>query len=220
VRRALPVVAALAASICALCSCGLEQWPFLERPGDPAEALPGTPLFQVINVVPRDPIVFRGFELYYKFYGSDQSALQTSESGLTTRAELVTADFWRMCSPGKLTGQTLPYTPLIDCAGDLNDPFTTVVDFDLATPVAHYGGGTPRDIPIRRYATDALGDTKKFDQSELEQTDVDLTSVTVPETGSGGYLNLVIYALSYGLQDFTDQLYSEARYLGYMDYQF
>jgi hypothetical protein len=221
VRRMLPGILAFAAACAALCGCGLEWWPYLEPPGIPDEALPSTPFFQVINVVvvPQE-LEFLGFELYYKFYSSDQASQQTSESGLTTRADLVAAHFWRMCSEGKLSEQTLPSIPLIDVdVGDRGDAFMTRVDFQLLeTPKAVYYYGVPvkeRDIKIRRYATDAVDDTKTFDQSELKETDVDLRSVTWT---SGQYLYLVVYAFRYGLYNFTDQIYSDARYLGYVRY--
>jgi len=216
VKRDLLAVLALAAACGALAGCGLELWPFLDPPGDPIEALPGTPLFQVINVTPRDITVFRGFELYYKFYSYDQETLKTSESGLATRADLVAAHYWRMCSPGKLSAQGLPNTPLIDVdAGDLNLPVITELDFSLVVPEADYQGTVGRTIPIRRYATDTFGNTETFELSALDPTDADLISVTW--TG-GGELYLVVYGLSYGLINFTDQLYSDARYLGYVRY--
>jgi len=222
VRRellALFMAAGAAAAVLALAGCGLEKWPYLEPPGDSPDAEPWTPFFQVINVTPRES-EFLGFELYYKFYSSDQSAQQTSESGLTTRAALVAAHFWRMCSPGKLSEQTLPAIPLIDVdVGDRGDAFLTRLDFQLLeTPKAVYYYGVPvkeRDILIRRYATDSYSNTKTFAQSELTETDIDLASVNYT---SGQYLYLVVYAFSYGLINFTDQLYSDARYLGYVRY--
>ena len=215
-RRELLAILAIAAACGALAGCGLEQWPYLDPPGDPVEADPLTPKFQLINVTPRDAGVFRGFELYYKFYSYDQGTQQTSESGLKTRADLVAAHYWRMCSDGKLSAQGLPTTPLIDVdAGDLNSAFMTELDFSLAVPEADYQGAVGRTIPIRRYATDTFGFTETFESSELDPTDVDLVDVTW--TG-GRELYLVVYGFSYGLINFTDQLYSDARYLGYVRY--
>jgi hypothetical protein len=208
----------LAAVLLALAACGLDYWPYLEPPGDPTEALPGTPIFQVIYNV-TSVTEFRGFEVYYKFYSSDQA----QQTGITTLEGLKAASYHRMCSPGALTQQGLPFVPLIpvDSADRLLPlDFTTELNFRLlVSPYMVYGGTVPPAYDgIRRIATDTPGNTKKFDKSELVETDVDLTSVTWTQVHLDNRLILVIYALSYGLYEINVPLYSTARYLGYMEY--
>jgi hypothetical protein len=216
-RRAL-----LAAVVLALSACGIDLWPYLDPPGVPAVAVPGTPLFEVIYQAPTIA-EFRGFEVYYKFYNSEQPI----QTGITTLEELKAAGFSRMCSPGTLTQQGLPFVPLIpvDVADQNqlppNDTFTTVLDFWLSVPpYMVYGGSVPpANDGIRRIATDALSNTKTFEESELVKTDVDLANVKWDEVVAVDHkLTLVIYALSYGLYEINVPLYSTARYLGYMEY--
>lgn len=216
VRRAL-----LAAAMLALAACGLEILPYLEPPGDSTKASPGTAVFYVLNQA--TPLAeFRGFELYYKFYSIDQSAEQTSQQSLPDLDALQEAGFQRMYSPGHLSEQSLPLIPVDPL--DRNTPFTTELDFTVVVtmePSADYQGANPpavNPIPIRRAATDGSDNTKTFAQSALDEADVDLVDVTWP--GPGENLNLVVYALSYGLKDYSTPLYSTPRYLGYMDYNF
>jgi hypothetical protein len=206
----------LAAVLLALAACGLDYWPYLEPPGDPTEALPGTPIFQVIYNV-TSVTEFRGFEVYYKFYSSDQ----TRQTGITTLEGLKAANYHRMCSPGTLSMQGLPFVPLIpvDLPSEPLD-FKTELDFRLSvTPYMDYQGVVPPAyVGIRRTATDALSETKTFAKSELVETDADLTDVNWDQVDLDNQLYLVIYALSYGLKDINIPLYSTARYLGYMYY--
>ena len=211
----------LASIALALAACGLDTWPYLEPPGDPTEALPGTPIFQVIYLHPSIS-EFRGFEVYYKFYSSDQP----QQSGITTFEGLKAASYHRMCSPGALTQQGLPFVPLIpvDSADRLLPlDFTTGLNFRLIDPPFMVYGGTvpPAYNGIRRIATDALSNTKTFELAYLDPSDSDLTGVnwdTVNGTVGDHKLYLVIYALSYGLYEINVPLYSTARYLGYMEY--
>jgi hypothetical protein len=206
----------LAAVALSLAGCGLDFWPYLEPPGDPSEASPGTPLFYVLYQVTTVQ-EFRGFEVYYKFYSSDQSR-QTS---LTTLEQLTAAGFHRMCSPGTLSMQGLPFVPLIpvDWASEPLD-FQIVLDFTLSDPpyMDYQGVVPPAYDEIRRTATDTQSNTKTFELSELDESDVDLTDVNWDQVDSDKQLFLVIYALSYGLKDISIPLYSTARYLGYMEY--
>ena len=88
----------LAAGMLALASCGLEIVPDLDPPGIPVPALPGSPFFQVVYIVTAVP-EFRGYEVYYKFYSSDQA----QEDGLASIGELNTAGFHRMIEKRQLT---------------------------------------------------------------------------------------------------------------------
>jgi hypothetical protein len=211
-RRAL-----LAAVVLTLSACGLDTWPYLEPPGDPTEAIHGTELFQVIYNV-TSVAEFRGFEVYYKFYSSDQ----TRQTGITTLEELKAANFRRMCSPGTLSEQGMPFVPLIP-VDRLAEPvdFMTVLDFrPPTTPFMDYQGAAPPAYDgIRRIATDTQSKTKTFDLTELVETDVDLTGVNWTQVNTVDHqLYLVIYALSYGLYEINVPLYSTARYLGNMYY--
>ncbi len=120
VRRAM-----LAAGMLALASCGLEIVPDLDPPGIPTPASPLDPVFRVVYVVTAVP-EFHGYEVYYKFYSSDQA----QEDGLASIGELNAAGFHRMCSPGTLAEQGLPFEPLIPVdIADRGAGFITELNF-------------------------------------------------------------------------------------------
>jgi hypothetical protein len=213
VRRVLLV---LAAACCALGGCGLEQWPYLEPPGT-IEAGPIDPLFRIINV-PTTVTEFRGFEAYYKFYSRDQA----KEIGITTREGLVASGFRRVCSDTGSVASQVPPLVLVD-ALDRGDAFTTTAYFDAPDTAAYasYGGANPPsgdpNIPIRR-AVEEFGVPKEFKRDSFVETDADLSAIWDDVQAQGKELHLVMYALSYGLKELTDPLYSTATYLGYMIY--
>ncbi len=214
----------LAALVTTLTGCGLENLPYLVPPGDSTPASSSTPIFTINNQATSES-AFRGFEVYYKFYSSDQDTLMENQKGLTgiTHDQIVTTyGFTRMCSQGTDSDQTLPYTPLIDVdVADRNTDFPTILYFyyNSETPYADYQGDTPRIIAIRRAAEDTTGEKKTFDDENFEEGDSDLDNVTWNTVTTDGLLYLVIYAFSYGVQDYSTALYSTARYLGYMNYE-
>jgi hypothetical protein len=223
-RKALLAAIVAAAAAFALNSCGLEYITYLEPPAYSSPASPSTPVFIVSNPA-RDAaevLIFTGFELYYKFFNANtQTAEQNLQSGLSTRDQLVsTYHFKRMCTAGTQT-QVPPFIP-VDSA-DRGSEFDMELDFNPvntdspATMV--YGGSVPPTYPygeIRRQAT-YLSEPKTFAKVKLLQTDDDMTGVNWE--GVGQTLNLVVYAISYGVQDYSP-VYSSARYLGYMSYYF
>lgn len=202
----------LAAVVLALASCGLDVWPYLERP-ETIEATPLSAYFQVINVA-TTVAEFRGFEMFYKFTSRDQA----KETGLGTREQLLAAQFRRVCSDSGPVASQVPPLVLVDVA-DRNTVFTTTAYYDapLVPAYAHYGGIVPRDIPLRR-AVEDLGSPKTFEYDSFAGTDADLVAVWDLVHDQGNELHLVMYALSYGLKDLTIPLYSDARYLGFMVY--
>jgi hypothetical protein len=222
-RKALLAAAAAVAAL-TLAGCGLENIPYLTPPAYSSPASPGTPLFVVSNPA-RDAgevLVFRGFELYYKFFNATtQSTDQNIQSGLSTRDQIVsTYSFKRIGTAGTQT-QVYPFIP-VDSA-DRGSEFDTELHFDdvntdsEATMV--YGGGVLPTYPhgtIRRQVT-YLSEPKTFAKNQLLETDDDMAGVDWG--GAGQTLNLVVYAISYGIQDYSP-VYSTARYLGYMSYYF
>lgn len=220
VRWGSPASALLLVAVTALvlAACGLEDTPVPYPPGKPdPPASPGTPVFSVIYNVTTLP-EFRGFEVYYKFFSTDQPL----QDGLKSLAELQAAEFHRMCSPGTIYDQGLPYIPLIPVDPlDRGADFTTELDFWLTFPpfFVYPAANPPPYSGLRRTATDILGETETFELGELDPTDVDLTDVNWTQIGNDQILNLVVYAISYGLQMPSTPLWSdEAIYLGYMSY--
>ncbi|OHD70910.1 MAG: hypothetical protein A2177_09265 [Spirochaetes bacterium RBG_13_68_11] len=205
----------LAAVILALTGCGLENFPYLVPPGCPDPADTGTPIFQLQNQ--RTTVLeFNGFELYYRFFNTELEI----QTGYSTLNQLTANGYSRMCSEGTLSSQIRPLITVDPL--DQDTVFLIILDFsnvENAAPVADYQGANPpavNPIPIRRSAVD-IDQTKTFRQDDLDEGDSDLSTVTYP--GGGDSLYLVVYALSYGLYEYTP-IYSDAVYLGYMDYNF
>lgn len=223
-RNALLAAAALISAL-TLAGCGLENIPYISPPGYSVPATP-TNLAYTVNNPARDAgevLVFRGFELYYKFFNSvSQETERDIQSGLSTRDQIVSSySFHRMCTQGTQP-QVVPFIP-VDAA-DRGTDFDIVLDFSSvgtnSEPTMIYSGTVPLVLPhgtIRREAT-VSGEPKKFAQNQLFAADDDMAGVEWPDT-SGENLDLVVYAVSYGVQDYSP-VYSTARYLGYMRYYF
>jgi hypothetical protein len=217
VRRSVSAALMILAAVAVLAACGLEIVPDLDPPGIPTPAGELTPVFHVIYEVTAIP-EFRGFEVYYKFYSSDQLL----QDGLSAIGELEAAGFHRMCSPGTLSEQGLPYVPLIPVnTADRSAGFSTDLIFNLVlSPYMNYQASSPPPYTGLRRSTTELLETKTFDKNALIRTDIDLVDVNWVQVDSDGRLYLVAYAISYGLYDLNQSLYSSARYLGYMVYNF
>jgi hypothetical protein len=210
-----------AATILALAGCGLDSWPYLDPPGLPEwTASDLREEFQIKNVATAVP-EFRGFELYYKFHTESQ----VRETTIKTREALVSAQFRRVYADTDTLDAFNP--PVIKVAiGDRNTNFDTVAFFtpdnDPANPPFadyDYISGVPvADIALRRAVKD-FGVLKEFDLGSLAVTDEDIAAIWT-EAQTDGYVYLVLYAISYGLKDFSTPLYSEAQYLGFMRYNF
>jgi hypothetical protein len=227
-RRVL-LAAVVAAAALSISTCGLENLAYLLPPVSPADPASLTnPVFTVENPL-RDAaevLVFRGFELYYKFFSSDQSSLRDAQSGLvTTREQLIsTYGFSRMCTEGKLT-QVLPFIP-VDPADRGDDTLEAVLDFNLSssssTPTMSYTGSVPlvgRYGTIRRSVTDLSGEPKTFAFDKMDSGDADLAGINWVLFSTDGILDLVVYAISYGVQDYS-HVYSASTPLGFMEYHF
>ncbi len=77
--------------------------------------------------------MFRGFELYYKFFSSDQSAERDAQaSSLSTREQLASTSygFKRMCAAGTVT-QVYTIRPADRGRLAVTDTLDVVLDFTL-----------------------------------------------------------------------------------------
>jgi hypothetical protein len=224
-RKAL-LAAIATASAFTLAGCGLENIPYISPPGYSVPATP-TNLVYTVNNPARDAgevLVFRGFEVYYKFFNSDtQSTERNIQSGLSTRDQIVSSySFHRMCTQGTQP-QVVPFIP-VD-AVDRGTDFDILLDFssvgtDSEATMTFDPSTVPPVLPhgtVRREATES-GEPKSFAQERLSGTDDDMVGVDFPDA-LGERLDLVVYAISYGVQDYSP-VYSTARCLGYMTYDF
>jgi hypothetical protein len=238
--RAIPILAAIPLLIQ---GCGLEYLTFLNPPGTPGLASSLTPTFTVQATTANNEIEFRGFELYYKFY-SDSSQIQLVPSN-TLESDLRNIyGYVPICSsldPGATTGNLHVNKPLLPVQiGDRGASFAITVNFvslngniDTSQPVVTYSGATAPTQPaandwIRRNVGDNVLGSTTYTQPKLfirrnpsdpptyASTDVDVQGILSIAQTSGNGLTLAIYALSYGKQDITTDIYSTPVYLGYI----
>ena len=129
-RKALLAAAAVFSCCSRFAGCGLENIPYLSPPGYSVPASPSNLVYTVNNPA-RDAgevLVFRGFEVYYKFFNSDSQASERDiQSGLSTRDQIISSyGFHRMCTQGTQP-QVVPFIP-VDAA-DRGTDFDVVLDF-------------------------------------------------------------------------------------------
>lgn len=216
--RRMRAAAGLAAAAIAFSSCGLENVPELPPPDAPdALASDATPLFQVVNhptTVPSDWFfeLKYGFELYYKFYTRDQA----KEENLADRDQLLSNGYRRVNNAVEsLSAQVLPLISIN--VADQNTEFDVTLDF--SQPVAseaQYNGIPSRIIDVRR-GVEQLGEAKTFAKEDLDGADLDVSEIWATAV-SDGEIHLAMYAMTYGMYNFSSPLYSQPRYLGFMIY--
>lgn len=205
----------------------------------PTPASSSTPIFTISVPDDAKEAEFQGYELYYRFYGSSGeinfNLQNVSEAQLTS-----VYGYRQVCSgedEGTSSSQSLhTHKPLIPVPlADRNRAFLITVDF--INPLAPMSGqpivtydGTVQSISIRRNVEDANtsssthGECKPYvpllvgsDPHAYQETDRDIGvtmwNIVKPDGGTGSVF-MAVYALSYGLRDFSTDIYSLPVYLG------
>lgn len=205
-------------------SCGLQVLPRLFPPSNPrAEEILQTFSFQEPQTV--DNSVFKGYEIYYKFY--DKSA--EGQKQLTSKQELINNGFVRLSSESETTSTIsepiIPVLPIdrrslphkitfmfnLETASD--DPLVEAeLDFDRDGIVSGV-----EQIKLRRGIAGVFGDFQRFsDCSSFKVTDNDVNEVFDQlEFGcSGEQVQLQFYVLSFGMDGIATEIFSQALFLG------
>jgi hypothetical protein len=180
-------------------------------------------------------VIFRGIEIYYRFYGDSSEA----NLGLTTQTELVSNLYQRMASTDDT--RTLVQRPLIPVSASERGKQSTItlnfLPLSLATPAAPEIVAEPDEagalelisgttaIEPRRGAWDTNGDFKAF-LDDYEHTPDDTTTDTDISAAdfatwppASGTIWIAVYVLSYGKQgdDLLTDAYSKAVSLGVIE---
>jgi hypothetical protein len=228
-----------------LWGCGLPNYPSLNPPGQPSVlASPGTPTFTINATTQNNELEFKGFELYYKFYATPDQIEQNLQNVLEYNLR-TTYGYRPVCYQIDTFSATPPTNlhvnkPLIYVQpGDRGTVFSVTITFPglgspIQSPVAVLFNGAPyyspkdasQPLSIRRNVGDTnslsstYGQPKLFiaadlaDPSTYQSTDIDVQGIW--GSVSGGVAYLAMYVMSYGVQDYTTDLYSTPVYLGYV----
>lgn len=207
-----------------LSGCGVESYPHLEPPGSGTikEPLYGVEkIFQFGNTPENNTNYFQGFEVYYKFYGSDRESTALSDdqnviNNTQTKEKLESLGYRRLYSVNDITA-----VPLIPISGEnKNEDFYINLDFSLM-------GGTDKpyslveylstSFPFARYIKVDNSDEQKIvgflpSDFSLSKSYSDFSKDVVSEDTK--LFSLVLYVMTYGKYDVIYDLYSKPVYLG------
>ena len=220
--KLLTLVLVLPICLLTMAQCGLEYLPYLTPP---VSRGPSGDTFIVRKTAANDTESavdweYLGIELYYKFYLTGA----TPDNNLTELSELNAKGFRRISSSGDDVTKPIQ-KPLIDglaLAGD--------VDFDIAmenvnitetsTPVVVVSE-IRRGVPYGSLES-GYPSFQQFLVDDFDEADDDVETSIYDHITSNplSKITMVMYALSYGMKDYSADLYSDAIYLGEIDVNF
>ncbi len=216
-----------------LCSCGLYSYPFIYEPSlSGGTAGTGHDYVNIIHNGDNDPNVFRGYELYYKFYNSttaetdhsrdDKSIFSVSNPDYTA---LVAAGYKR-CRTVKLTNKDTTYPMFRVPADERDNDFTLHLGFETITTsdnkfemsLDYLGDAVPfyRSIQDNNPDTDEVrqaGGSEGRDHIYLDFNSDDINTGDSDLNGNSTPVALSFYIIGYGTHE-NHNLYSKPVWLG------
>lgn len=219
-------------SVCGflILSCGLEYYSLLYPPADPSEPTESNLIASFKNDSRNNPDEFEGFEIYYRFYNPEEYASsepgeqdfeldaekieEASEDNVQSVQILLSNRFNRVFS---VLEETVEDEPLIAIsAGNVDSSFEVQIDFsdvsiiDIESePVIRW---LSKEIVIRRSVVEE-GENKKFRPDDILGTDDDIRGI-IDFENLGTSLDIVFFAISWGVDSSFRQFYSRPVYLG------
>ena len=200
-------------------SCGLYTSPYLSAP-NVTTFEPGIPSSALIyNRSDNDPEVFRGYEIYYKYYNS-HSEIADDDKKIFNTSEPEPDDLknvgYRRLNTVLTTEETTTYPMIPVDYSDRDTSFTLTVYFDEVSsdtaPRVEYSGYSDRTLRrnITQYnSTSGKTEYKTFIPADHDSGDSDRSS---------GELTLSLYVFAYGKDDNVYNIYSKPVWLGYITY--
>ncbi len=211
--------------------CGLENITYLSPPGNPtALASPTNNIFTINSTSKNDEAEFLGFELYYKFYATGFSIPSVEDID-----DLKSNGFKPVCSSTDTAAGTdvNHLKPLFEVPPvDRGTTFSITITF--TNPQSNPSGeiqplvknkGADLSMTIRRDIADNRGVASPTNNqgrpfikvngsavAAYESTDTDVSPVY-----SSDIVSLVMYAMSFGRENITTDLYSPPVYLGFIN---
>ena len=170
------------------------------------------------NTEPAQLAAFKGVEFYYKFYyPAGPGSVPDSAINIRNFDDLLANGFKRLSSASDREGSVSKPFLYIEDPNDRGKTFIATLDFaDLENanisviPLFSEGASV---LEMRRGVVDSVTkEYKAFDDFAL--TDADISSLGL--SGSPPFtedVNLVMYALSFGIEDFSTNIYSKSVYL-------
>ena len=219
-------------SIMLLSTCGLYSYPYISAPDVTTVSSTGGEA-RIINTGDNDPEVFRGYEIYYKFYNQSTASRDQQNdhniifNKLSDNAPKILASAgYRRVRTEKNTRDDTLYPMIPVPAGSRDDRFDLTINFSPITT-----NGSKEELKIRYLGTElslyrdvvdqapdtgespSASDTvyKDFNSDDLEYTeygDSDLPSESV---------SVSMYVVSYGIHENIYNLYSTPVWLGYVN---
>jgi len=219
--------------------CGLPSPYFLSPPVVPQLAQVTSPNFYFASTSANNEVELRGFEVYYKFETdpASQGFINDTNLGSTTNTytDLTVAGFSPLCSSTDVSPLT-HQSPLVPIAiGDRGQAFT--VTLTISTNTANSGISTysytgpvsgsvigevrrAAPLPSNLFTSGCklfLSNSNVTSYTDYDPTaDNDVRAIFSTAQSSGGTAYLMMYALTYGLQDISTPIYSNPVYLGYI----
>jgi hypothetical protein len=180
---------------------------------------------------------FKGFELYYKLYSTDNSSAITGQDyNANNTSDVVTqltnAGYLPVCAGTDINTHASPLIPV--AVADISSTFSVTVSVNQfpagAISTASYSviaSGHQVNVEIRRNIIDngfgSSGQFKTFLPNSLTSSDLSFVPADIDVSGIytrvqqlGGNAYLAMYALSYGVQGLSTPIRSTPLFLGYV----
>jgi hypothetical protein len=174
---------------------------------------------------------FLGFEVYYHFFDAATFiTILDTQTNLTTQSQLIANGYRRIAAVTDTPTyfeKPLIVIPSSYWAGEsiftitFSDLKTYLPETSRITSVAYGGGGgliIPDDPPFQMRRSGVTNEDKPNELesfAEFQDTDPDIAGIGTAKTAT-----LVLYVMSYGVYEFSVDLYSDAVCLGYFDVKF
>lgn len=225
------------AAVMVFSGCGLYSYPYIEAPNVSKVVGGGVTECIIENASGNDPEVFRGYEIYYKFYDQnkrlaeqrdDHNAIFAKEEPDYTALLAVGYKRCRVIKNMK-KDTTVPMIPIP--SGFREDDFNITIDFktlasgsndEHAELLAEFKTMPIESIPLYRCIEDTKPESwetpgdinnvyKDFNSIDLEYEECHDSDLPTKE------VSVSMYILSYGLYDNVYNLYSKPVWLGYVN---
>ncbi len=216
-----------------LCSCGLYSSPYIYEPSlNGGTATSGRPYVTIVHDGDNDPSVFRGYELYYKFYDADNAETAHSRDDKSIfsvsnpdYSALIAAGYKR-CRTEKLYKKDTT-TPMFKVpTSERDNDFNLYLDFETIITKDNKQEMTLNylsdAVPFYRSIKDLNPDSgepelaggksddeiyKDFNSDDIEAGDSDLNGL------NNSNVSLSFYIIGYGIHE-NRNLYSKPVWLG------
>ena len=200
-----------------LSSCGLYDSPYIEAPDVKTVIVSGSA--EIYNRSDNDPEIFRGYEIYYKYYDSASYDWEDDDKTifLTSDPEPgdLTAVGYRRVNTVLTTDETTYYPMIPVDYSDRDSSFTITIYLPGTDDVPYVSYPGYSNIYIRRNVTEANLTTGKTEYRTFRSSDhSDGNQGDRPSDEK----TLSLYVFAYGKDDNVYNIYSKPVWLGRISY--